>query len=317
MSIPVNPPAMWSDNQLIAPEKLNRNLFAAKNELESWAEQQWHRFSLSTGKRVNDNLCVLPLFVSGFTYYIERIVVYGDYTGSPVLTWGVVGQPVDGSYTFPTDGYATQQTVLPGVLRVGSLNSFNYEIKLTGAGGDECRAIVVLRCSRVPGSSPVFTSLLSSWEEGDSLDPTKFNSQLTALNNFTNTWSSTASLKPNGMHYVEFRDFTTLTSAASLTDRLLGSGGELVKQIGMKVTMTTPGLTGQTVTLNAGYGSTSVIGSVSVAGLSSADFFSGVINLTDAVRVPSVAGDDFLLNVSTNNTSEVARVQLFILKSKP
>jgi len=316
MSTPSNPPYIWATSKIITPEKLNSNLLAAKTNLEDFAEQQWHKWTAESGERVSNVLMNLPLFDNslGFSYYVDYIVVYGDYTGTPVLSWGPVGSPT-GSFTLPSDKKDFSYTVLPSDLITGSATAVAYQIRLEGAGGDSMRCLVGLRASRT-GSSPQLTSTLAMVGQGDILSATDFNANLTALNNFASTWTSTASQQPFGIYYTTFKNFTFTTNNRDITDQVLGSGPEEVKQIFCRVQMDGVGSAGQTVKLSAGYGSVSDLAIANVDGLTVVDFSTSVLSISDAVRDPNTGSDDFFIRATTLGSTAVKRIEIFVLKRK-
>ena len=316
MSTPSNPPYIWATSKLITPEKLNSNLLAAKTNLEDFAEQQWHKWTVESSERVSDVLIDLPTFDSSFnfSYYVDYIVVYGDYTGNPVLKWGPVGSPT-GSFTLPSDKKDFSYTVLPSDLITGAATAVNYQIRLEGAGGDAMRCIVGLRTSRT-NASTALTSTLMMVNQGDVLSATDFNANLTALNNFATTWTSTAAQQPFGIYYTHFKNFTFTTNSRDITDHVLGSGPEEVKQIFCRVQMDGTGSTGQTVKISAGYGAASDLAIANVDGLTVVDFSTGVLSLSDAARDPNTGADDFFISASTLGSTAVKRIEIFVLKRK-
>lgn len=75
--------------------------------------------------------------------------------------------------------------------------------------------------------------------------------------------------------------------------------------------MASSGNFGQSVTVSAGFGSLTTVATPSVAFLSEVWFSSGTLAQFDSVRDPTVASDDYMVRVTTNNTSAVARIIIY------
>lgn len=304
------PPVVWSTtNQTISTEKLNRNILTARTEAEGFAAKRWHRFQLETRlvTTTGSQFIVLPS-IAGFEYIVDNITLYGSYTGTPTITYG------SKSYVLPAVSTAELYTILPGDVIAGSDWAVPYIIATTGGTSINMRALINLRICRST-ASPIFTANADVYSENDTLTAARFLAQKAEIDSFCSTWST--AIKPIGIHYIHFEDFSSTMSSIGLTDRLPGFGGEKVIKVFARIVMQTTGSIGQNLTIDAGYGATTLMGVVSLAGLSSATFATGTIALTDTVRVPAVAGDDFIVNVSTNTTTTIKSVDLFIVHQKP
>lgn len=314
MTIFQDPPGKWrQDSELITPEKLNRNLLAAKQSVEDFARDRWRCFTIHTPLALSSDgvIAKLPSF-TGFDYVVEYVSLYGTYSGDVTLTYGLSGAQT--VLELPATANEFGYTVLPGVTVTGSDFSSIFEVKLSG-GTYALRGVIGLRVARST-ASPVMSTLFDTWQENEVLDAVKFNSQKTALANFASSFTSSTSIKPHSITRVTFNDFSSTTNTLHTTDRLPGSGPAIVRRIVGRVQMASSGNFGQSVTVSAGFGSLTTVATPSVAFLSEVWFSSGTLAQFDSVRDPATGTDDYFVRVTTNGAVSVARVELYIITQK-
>jgi hypothetical protein len=325
-----NPPATWDSQQLVNPEKLNRNLLAAQDQLGRFAQQKWNRFTvisyMGTIAPSGDSIFAMP-FITGVPYIVERITVYGNITGSDaVLSWSdSVNQPGTiplnaGELDVDNQG-PVRAVALPAWSVDGSdwSDVFSIVINANTSTCTNIRIEVGIRILRSTATTSTYTPDMALWQAGDIPLASRFNAQLSDLNTFQADWTDGYATNPAGIHYVEFLNFDYSVPAVATRDSLPGSGGEQVVKILARAEMLSVGDGGQFVDLFASYGAytstPSLLGSFSVSALDVANYTSGAVSLQDSVRSPLVAADDFTV-AGTTTGATVAKLGIWIIKRK-
>lgn len=316
------PPAQFDGYQNINPEKLNRNLGAARAAVQAMAERRWVRTTVT--HRVGAVTVAaaaqfhIPV-VTGLPYIIDRITVYGDVTGTTgTLQWGK-------NSTFSTEvgnsapliagtqgGISPSRvTVLPGyVVAAGAdwSDSFVIQVATNGASTSMSNITieVAMRYDRNPGvSSDPYTPDLATYNTGDALTADRYNDAVSDLELFANSWVTTAARRPDTMYYVQLRGVVNTSDGYAVTVPLPGSGPETSRRILARAESATAGGAGQTVAVALSYGTWGTTAPVnrltfSVDGLTTATGSTGAIAVGDALRAPTNAADDLLIQATTN-----------------
>lgn len=305
------PPATWDTGQSVAPEKLNRNILAAEQQLVGYANNRWRRWS--TEYTLDGSAQVALPSITGFPYIVERVSVVGTYSGAPTLYYG----PASGlsEFALPPEATSTDYkgTVLPGDLISDTDNTVQYLIGLDGGSTAGLKIIVALRSDRNPGVSTQ-TLGLTPWKDGDALTASAFNGQVSALNTYADDW-----ITHNTPVAIDEMSFSTISSATSISareDRVPGDGPVYVQKIIGRIIMDTAGAAGQTVTIAYGLGSASTSFNVSVDGVTTATFTEVVSTINSADRDPTNYLHDLVVRVTNNGASVVEHVTMFVVSTK-
>jgi hypothetical protein len=309
------PPATWDGyGSQITPEKLNRNLLAAQQQLEDYAEQQWRRWSAFAPLA---NTIALPA-ITDSPYVVERITIYGEYTGQPTLTFGTE------TFLLPPNGFDGEfysGTVLPGFLVTGTNYASTYNISVSGSN-TTLFAVIGLRSSRSPNASTVcYSANLATWSDGEVLSPSKFDLQLTDLGDFASNWTAGAQ-QPDDFGLVVFPAFTTATAEVERAVKMPGSGGcQIVKILGT-IHLAVAGVGGQTVRVSYGFNTATNNVDIDVDGETAVNFSiiptpPATFLIEDTSRLISSSADDLVL-ILTNSIggSNVSYVHLYVVTQK-
>lgn len=333
------PPATWDGYQNINPEKLNRNITAARAALAAWGERRWIRNTVS--HRVGTVTVAAPSsfhipVVQNLPYIIDRITVYGDITGDTTyLRWGMASTfSSEGGQIFPlnpgtaADTSPSRGTVLPGyAVAAGTDWSDSFRIDVGTTSGSVVQNIIIevaLRYDRAPGlDSDPYNPDVQLYRSGDALTAERFNGITSALELYAAIWSLQARRIPSTMYYVQVAGISSTNNATSRTVPLPGSGGETMRRILARAKMdgTQVGLPTQTVAVAASYGTWNVTTPVqrlsfSIDGLNVATGSSGALNIADALRSPTNPADDLLIRPSTSASLTIDNVGVWIVKTK-
>lgn len=324
--ITANPPASWDGYQLVNPEKLNENIGAARDQLGIFAAHRWNRSTvmIDLGTVTTQSSFVIP-YITGVNYIVDRITVYGTIVGTTATV--SYGDSVTGPFylglnegsvasTSPSRG-----TALPGFLVSGTdwSDRFTIEIDASTSTVTNVQIEVGLRVARSSAVADPYTANLELYQAGDVPTAARFTAANFDLDTFAAAWTAGQTTYPVGLHYVDFQDFTSSTAAGATRDALPGSGPEKVIRILANAQLSSPGSAGQDVFINASYGNytsaPTAVGNFSVVG-GSATYSSGTIALSDSVRDPTVASDDFVVQATTDGTTNIVRCGIWIVKNK-
>jgi hypothetical protein len=172
------------------------------------------------------------------------------------------------------------------------------------------RVIFGLRSDRNPGVLAEINSGLSEYSDGDGLTAAGFNSRVSVLDAFSDSWAVAS--HPVCIYPTEITNLTSSTSLTQRTDRIPGSGYQETVAIVGRITMSGVGAALQTVTISYGYGTASSSTVISVAAQSIIDYSVGSLLLTATGRSVTNSADDFVITFATNGATTVSRVTAII-----
>lgn len=322
-----NPPATWDGYQLVNPEKLNENIGAARDQLGIFAAHRWNRSTvmIDIGTVTTSAEFRLPA-ITGVSYIVDRITVYGTVVGTTAtLFWN--DQVIDEAKEIPLNEGSisstspSRGTALPGFLISGTdwSNTFTVAVIASTSTVTNVQIEVGLRVARSSAVADPYTANLELYQAGDVPTAARFTAANFDLDTFAAAWTAGQTTYPVGLHYVDFQNFTSSTAAGATRDALPGSGPEKVIRILADAELDSAGSAGQDVFINASYGNytsaPTAIGNFSVVG-GSATYSSGTIALSDSVRDPTVASDDFVVQATTDGTTNIVRCGIWIVKNK-
>ena len=297
------PPKDWESGEQIGPEGINRNSLLMRQTLDEWSSFRYRRTNTSTMR----NAITLPSLSSN-PYVVERIQVFGTYSGDPILNFGTE------TFALPVNGNKGEfyiGTVLPATLISGIDNVVQYDINFTGGNTDSMRIAFGLRTDRF-STFPAIPDL-ELYSDEDVLDATTWNAKIAQFQSFANTIA--VNEFPREIDYMSYEDMTV---ANPQTDRVLGAGNVNYSRLVGKIRMDTLGSVGQTVTINYGFGdiNTPQFIVVSVQAQTIINFSSGFFSFVKTGRIPTDPESDWKVTITTNGTSTVKSVDLFVTSTR-
>lgn len=333
------PPATWDGHQNINPEKLNRNIAAARAALAAWGERRWVRNTVT--HRVGSVTVAAPArfhipVVSDLPYIIDRITILGDVTGDTgYVQWGMASTfSTDTGQSFPLNSGSmsgvslSRGTVLPGYSVAAGTDWGDTFVVEVGTGGASTTMAnitieVALRYDRAPGlDSDPYSSDVTLYRSGDALTAERFNGITSAYELYAASWITLARRRPDTMHYVQLRGVNDVSDGYAMTVALPGSGPETIRRIlaRAQTTLGGPGAAGQDVFVRASYGTWGITAPVQrlsfpIAGLTVATASTGAINISDALRDPANPADDLLISGATDAATFV-NVGIWVVRDK-
>jgi hypothetical protein len=313
------PPATWDGYQQITPEMLNRNILAAKAQLEEQARNRWRAWDVLVAPTSNVYICQLPM-TGKFDYIIDRISMSGTYSGQPVLSWWASGDTQ--SFTFPADGFQGEEynnTLFAGELMDGYTSPSIYgpfhalfELFSTVALPN-MQFTISCRSVRPYLNDSITLPEITLYKDDDVLTATRFQSAIDTISTFA-TQIDPGTRNPPYITRVCFEDFSSATPLILTTDRLPGSrvlNTTRWNQILAKIETVGDPSPGQTLTLE--WGRSDTFSGSTVIDLTTTDEYYADINFSDFSRSPSTTGDDFLVRVSTTAGATIARCQIYVV----
>jgi len=274
-------------------------MLAAQQKLESYSAIKWRRWNTELKWTGTSEYVPIPA-ITNATFIVERVTFVGNYSGQPTIDW-VTGADAQ-TIVLPDNGATAGDyvgTILPGVLVTGADSTDGFYIRLTGGTITNMRMIVGLRSNRnATGSSSAYTSHLDPYKDNDPLMASLFAFQVFDLQTYANEW--VAADNPVSVYPTAFYGVSSATSLTLRTDRIPGSGNMTVKRLTGIITMASAGAVGQTVTISYGFNTASNSLVVPVNGLTSIEFTTGTLTITDTNRDVTASADDFVVTVANS-----------------
>lgn len=317
MTLTNKPAFTFVNNTALTPEKLNRNLLAAVEQIEGSAQFRYRKstFEVKMIGSSTSTTTTLP-FITGTPYTIERIVVTGTWPigTPPTISWSqpsVSGSEVVNNLSEGLGTTLQYDVFLPSVLVEGTdvigIGQAGFRIDLNGADVSDIQVLITIRTDRNPGESSSVDAV-SLFRDGNLPDATDFNTQIAVINSFVDNWS--AATKPHGINIVQFNNVGASTHSTALQFRIPGNRGtEVIRVVGWVESDT------GTMDLNLGFGTPTLNQTVNLNPLFPAFFSTGTLSTTDNSRDPTSSTDDYVVSVSFSTAVSTQVCMLVITRN--
>jgi hypothetical protein len=316
-------PSTFVNGEQLSPEKLNRLLMAAKNQLEEQAQKRWRHWDVLYPPNASVNLAQLPL-IADRQYVVDRITIEGTYTGTPTIYWKLAGDSTPrGSFAL-ADGVTANvvnKVVFPGIVLDGTAvatNSNNFllysDVSLPNVG-----VTISLSSPRISLSDTGVMPAITLYKDGDTLTAADFNAKKLIIDTFANDLDNNS--LPVAVFCAQFRDFNSNTQSYLLSERFpadqamtLGTGGMTVRAMTAVYELASTGAGGQTITISRGFNTASNSVVTSVENTTTGVIDLGTTSFQNSTRSVSSSSEDWVITAESNATSpNVKKLDIYYL----